>query len=317
MVRRFLIMSTALAAMLVAVPATAQDGGRRGGGDVDRSEARAQAQQQRAERQQQRSEARVERQQQRAQAPQQQATPQRSAPDGGWRSQRAEGGQRYGRNWDNGGTVSRPAPAWRGATPATPDRGAVEAQAQASQRWGERNRTYSDPNRTRTYRNGETRTGDWGNRSADRQTTYRDGSRDGRTADSWRDRTSQRDAYRSGYRSGSNDYRSGSRDTRRWNHNDWRRDSRYNWRDWRTHNRSLFSIGRYYSPYRNYSYRRLSIGIFLDNGFYGNRYWINDPWQYRLPEAYGPYRWVRYYDDALLVDIYSGEVVDVIYDFFW
>ena len=31
----------------------------------------------------------------------------------------------------------------------------------------------------------------------------------------------------------------------------------------------------------------------------------------------GPYRWVRYYDDALLVDIYSGEVVDVIYDFFW
>ena len=32
---------------------------------------------------------------------------------------------------------------------------------------------------------------------------------------------------------------------------------------------------------------------------------------------YGPYRWVRYYDDVLLVDVYSGEVVDVIYDFFW
>ena len=32
---------------------------------------------------------------------------------------------------------------------------------------------------------------------------------------------------------------------------------------------------------------------------------------------HGPYRWVRYYDDVLLVDIYSGEVVDVIYDFFW
>ena len=31
----------------------------------------------------------------------------------------------------------------------------------------------------------------------------------------------------------------------------------------------------------------------------------------------GPYRWVRYYDDVLLVDIYSGEVVDVIHDFFW
>ena len=70
-------------------------------------------------------------------------------------------------------------------------------------------------------------------------------------------------------------------------------------------------------PYRNYSYRRFGIGGFLDSLFYSNRYWINDPWQYRLPEVYGPYRWVRYYDDVLLVDTYSGQVVDVIYDFFW
>jgi len=79
----------------------------------------------------------------------------------------------------------------------------------------------------------------------------------------------------------------------------------------------LFRAGRYYSPYRSYNYSRVNIGFFLDSGFYGNRYWINDPWQYRLPEVYGPYRWVRYYDDVLLVDIYSGEVVDVIHDFFW
>ena len=61
----------------------------------------------------------------------------------------------------------------------------------------------------------------------------------------------------------------------------------------------------------------MNIGFRLGNLFYGNRYWINDPWQYRLPEVYGPYRWVRYYDDVLLVNTYSGEVVDVIYDFFW
>ncbi|WP_342449817.1 RcnB family protein [Sphingomonas jejuensis] len=36
-----------------------------------------------------------------------------------------------------------------------------------------------------------------------------------------------------------------------------------------------------------------------------------------MPPAYGSYRWVRYYDDALLVDVRSGYVVDVIYDFFW
>ena len=72
-----------------------------------------------------------------------------------------------------------------------------------------------------------------------------------------------------------------------------------------------------YAPYRNYSYRRLTIGFFLDQLFFGQNYWINDPGYYRLPDVYGPYRWVRYYDDAVLVDAYSGEVVDVIYNFFW
>ncbi|QYU71092.1 RcnB family protein [Leptolyngbya sp. 15MV] len=61
----------------------------------------------------------------------------------------------------------------------------------------------------------------------------------------------------------------------------------------------------------------MSIGFTLSNLFYSNRYWINDPWQYRLPAVYGPYRWVRYYDDVLLVNTYTGEVVDVIHDFFW
>jgi Ni/Co efflux regulator RcnB len=61
----------------------------------------------------------------------------------------------------------------------------------------------------------------------------------------------------------------------------------------------------------------LSIGFSLMPLFYSDRYWISDPWTYRLPSAYGNYRWVRYYNDALLVDIYSGDVVDVMYDFFW
>jgi hypothetical protein len=26
---------------------------------------------------------------------------------------------------------------------------------------------------------------------------------------------------------------------------------------------------------------------------------------------------VRYYDDVLLVDMYNGQVIDAIYDFFW
>ena len=59
------------------------------------------------------------------------------------------------------------------------------------------------------------------------------------------------------------------------------------------------------------------IGFMLDAGFYGDQYWIEDPWAYRLPPAYGPYRWVRYYNDCLLVDIDTGQVVDVLYNVFW
>lgn len=105
-------------------------------------------------------------------------------------------------------------------------------------------------------------------------------------------------------------------DYRRWNTR-WRGSSRYDWYGWRNRYPSYFQVGAYYSPYRNYSYRRLSIGYFLDSLFFGQDYWIADPGYYHLPEAYGPYRWVRYYDDAVLVNIYDGEVVDVIYRFFW
>jgi Ni/Co efflux regulator RcnB len=62
---------------------------------------------------------------------------------------------------------------------------------------------------------------------------------------------------------------------------------------------------------------RYGIGWRLWPSYYRNSFWLNDSWQYRLPPAYGPYRWIRYYNDALLVNIYTGEVVDVEYDVFW
>lgn len=102
---------------------------------------------------------------------------------------------------------------------------------------------------------------------------------------------------------------------RRWRE-DWRRDNRHDWRRYRDQNRSLFRFGYYYDPY-GYSYRRFGLGYQLVPSYYGSRYWLNDPWQYRLPYAGGNYRWVRYWDDAVLVDLRTGRVVDVIYDFFW
>ena len=102
----------------------------------------------------------------------------------------------------------------------------------------------------------------------------------------------------------------------RWTNN-WRNDNRYNWRKYREQNRNHYRPGRYYAPYRDRMYNRISIGFSLGAAYFGARYWINDPWQYRLPAAYGSYRWVRYYDDVLLVDVRNGRVVDVIRDFFW
>jgi Nickel/cobalt transporter regulator len=102
----------------------------------------------------------------------------------------------------------------------------------------------------------------------------------------------------------------------RWSNN-WRNDRRYDWRGHRERYGNHYRHGRYYSPYRGRSYSRIGIGFSLGSGYYGSRYWISDPWAYRLPPAYGPYRWVRYYDDVLLVDLRNGRVVDVIRDFFW
>ncbi len=101
-----------------------------------------------------------------------------------------------------------------------------------------------------------------------------------------------------------------------WNHG-WRQDNRYDWRNYRESNRDEFHVGRYYAPYRDYYYNRLGVGFYLQPLFFGSDYWISNPWDYRLPPAYGPYRWVRYYNDVILVNTYTGQTVDVIYDFFW
>jgi Nickel/cobalt transporter regulator len=136
---------------------------------------------------------------------------------------------------------------------------------------------------------------------------YRDGGgkwqrRDGRNY-------GNRDNRDYGYNGGNKDFR--------WNR-DWRRDSRYDWKSYRFSNRNSFRQSRYYDPFGSrYGYQRFSIGIRIGSGYYNDRYWISDPFAYRLPYADGPYRWVRYYDDVLLIDLRNGAVVDVIHDFFW
>jgi hypothetical protein len=121
----------------------------------------------------------------------------------------------------------------------------------------------------------------------------------------------------SGYRDGRRDDRWGNdRRDNRWN-TGWRNDRRYDWRSNRDRYGSNYRQGRYYAPQYGRGYSRISIGVTIGSPYYGSRYWVNNPDYYRLPPAYGPYRWVRYYDDVLLVDIRSGYVVDMINNFFW
>jgi hypothetical protein len=109
---------------------------------------------------------------------------------------------------------------------------------------------------------------------------------------------------------------SGTRDHHRDWSRDWRRDDRYDWRTYRNNHRSIYQLGRYFDPY-GWTYRRFAVGYSLRPYYYRSRYWLDDPWMYRLPPAYGSYRWVRYYDDALLVNVRTGFVGDVIHNFFW
>lgn len=104
---------------------------------------------------------------------------------------------------------------------------------------------------------------------------------------------------------------------RRWD-NGWRNDRRYDWQSYRRNYGQIYRPGRYYAPRGwGYGYQRFSVGIFLNGLLYSNNYWLDDPYRYRLPPAYGSLRWIRYYDDALLVDTRDGYVVDVINGFFY
>ena len=107
-------------------------------------------------------------------------------------------------------------------------------------------------------------------------------------------------------------------DGRRWSgtwNRDWRNDRRYDWRRYRDQHRSTFRLGIYFDPF-GYNYRRYDIGYRLSPAYYGQNYWF-DPAMYGLPYPPPGTQWIRYWNDALLVDIYSGQVIDAIPNFFW
>lgn len=112
-----------------------------------------------------------------------------------------------------------------------------------------------------------------------------------------------------------NDHRGQGSADRGWDQR-WRSDNRYDWRGYRQGHRDQFAVRGYYAP-GGYGYRRFERGYRIAPIFYDQRYWIADPYAYRLPPADGPYRWVRYFNDVLLIDLRSGLVVDEEPGFFY
>lgn len=103
------------------------------------------------------------------------------------------------------------------------------------------------------------------------------------------------------------EYREDLRDrNQRWGRNDWQ--------GWRNQHRSLYARGTWRAPFRYTTFRP---GVRIQSVYYGPRYVIADPWRYRLPIARPGTRWVRHYNDVILVDYRRGYVIDVIRNFYW
>jgi Ni/Co efflux regulator RcnB len=92
-----------------------------------------------------------------------------------------------------------------------------------------------------------------------------------------------------------------------------RQETREDWRDYRRTHRDVYRGGGWRAPFR---YTAWNAGARIRPAYYGSRYYV-DARRYRLPNAGYNQRWVRHYNDVLLVDIRTGRVVTVHRGFFW
>jgi len=102
-----------------------------------------------------------------------------------------------------------------------------------------------------------------------------------------------------------------------WDGRNWRpeRFNRRNYnRNWTAQRR--FRIAPYYEP-RGWYYQRWTFGQYLPFVFFSQNYWIDSYWSYGLPVPPYGCEWVRYGDDALLVDVETGKILQVVYNLFY
>jgi Ni/Co efflux regulator RcnB len=78
-----------------------------------------------------------------------------------------------------------------------------------------------------------------------------------------------------------------------------------------------FHFARAYVRPPGWYAHRWVYGERLPRNFFVSDFWITDFGVYGLMAPWDGYEWVRYGDDALLIDVETGEVIRVEYDIFY
>ena len=181
------------------------------------------------------------------------------------------------------------------------------------------------PDTRRQYGGDDSRFQDDRYRSESRREASRDarynghnygGQRDSRQDNRYDSRHDYRNSGRHGYRyDDRRDIRYsydhyGHYDDRSWRHADWRRSWHHGW----SGQRYRTSV-RYYYP-SGYRSQRWSIGYSLPLAFLISSYYVDYRPYGLAPPPYGC-RWLRVDGDLLLVELASGAIVDILYDFYY
>lgn len=77
-----------------------------------------------------------------------------------------------------------------------------------------------------------------------------------------------------------------------------------------------FRIGSYRPP-SGFYVRQWGFGDFLPRAWYGSQYYLSDFDYYGLPYPPPGFEWVRVGEDALLIDRFTGRIVQVVRYLFW
>lgn len=209
-------------------------------------------------------------------------------------------------------------PAMRRSSRNNPDNAAAQAQTPSPQRVEDQDaRRREEVRRIEEIRRNEDARRSDNDRRRDRDDDNRRGGWQGRDNDRDRDDDRRRDGDRWGddRRDSWDRNRSGwDRDRSGWERNRPRYDPRNYPRTWRTPQRYR---GFVYRPPPGFYARSWAFGEILPHGWYEPQHRILDWWSYGLPIPPIGYDWVRVGDDVLLVDSFSGRIVQVVRNLFW